>query len=269
MGPDHSGLDAQHEMLLLALDGRLHTLPTAFLEGTSKKMIVLDVGTGSGRWAVELARKHKLSQVYGIDLLQVNPPDIPFNVIFETVDVFHVPFNTGTFNFVHARLLSGGIKDWKTYVDNLFRITKRGGYTECAEMDLQTYSHGIPSGQAIETWFANIVKMYDASKLDPYAAGKLKQRMQDSGYIDVHETIVEIPIGSWHQDTKWREIGRLALSFLKSSVTPVLGQVFKGRAVYGKTTNDMLTSLFDEYEDPSLRPYWKWHFVTGKKRADF
>jgi methylase of polypeptide subunit release factors len=58
-------MDLAHEILLQLLCGELHKAPL------SSPQRVLDVGTGTGIWAIDMADKYPSAEVLGIDLRQV------------------------------------------------------------------------------------------------------------------------------------------------------------------------------------------------------
>lgn len=67
-------LDLLHHVFLLALNGQLFTSP---LHNPQR---ILDVGTGTGTWAIDVADGYPSSQVIGIDLSPIQPGWVPPNV---------------------------------------------------------------------------------------------------------------------------------------------------------------------------------------------
>lgn len=65
-------LDVTHEALLLASGGKLYQAPLA-----GKKIEqVLDLGTGTGIWAIDFAQEFPQAQVLGTDLRYVQRKDV-------------------------------------------------------------------------------------------------------------------------------------------------------------------------------------------------
>ena len=67
---------------------------------------LLDVGTGWGAWVTEVAEEFPSATVIGLDISPVTRTDVPPNCRFVTADLTKgLPFEDGTFDFVHSRYL--------------------------------------------------------------------------------------------------------------------------------------------------------------------
>jgi SAM-dependent methyltransferase len=98
-----SRLELQHIVWLLCLKGRLHIAPVP-----QDIQRVVDLGTGTGKWAIEFADSHPSAQVIGTDLSPIQPSFIPPNCSFivENVEddwIFREPFD-----YIHSRLVMLG-----------------------------------------------------------------------------------------------------------------------------------------------------------------
>jgi len=66
---------------------------------------ILDVGTGSGAWCVEVAKQFPMASVSGLDLSPIHRNDAPENCHFVVGDLNDgLEFKTGSMDFVHSRL---------------------------------------------------------------------------------------------------------------------------------------------------------------------
>lgn len=254
--------DVQHDMLLLALDDALHTSKTNLSSAT-----ILDVGTGTGAWACELATRNSGARVYGIDLHQVRPEHTPANVVFETVDVMTgFPFNTGTFDLIHSRLLVGGITDWPSYLENLLRITKRGGCVECIELELRPFYAGTAKHESIDQWTDHMAQVLQTSKLCPDIAQNLGEHMRNAGFEDVEDNVVETPIGDWPTTKKQCKIGELARTFAEQYMIQWLSSALLELGRPRSEIDSLAQQVMQDLSDADLQAHFRWHFVTGRKK---
>ncbi|KAK8059622.1 hypothetical protein PG996_009552 [Apiospora saccharicola] len=117
-------LQMTHDMFSLVFDDRL-----VFPEITPLRR-VLDCGTGTANWAVELARREPQCQVYGVDVSTEMMPILAYH--------------DNTFDLVHSRLLSGGINTerWSSYLRDLHRVLVPGGWVQMVEIYFNAQSDG-------------------------------------------------------------------------------------------------------------------------------
>ncbi|KAG9045960.1 hypothetical protein FS837_005360 [Tulasnella sp. UAMH 9824] len=83
---------------------------------------VVDIGTGSGKWAIEIAKAFPHAEVLGIDY-QKPPMDR-----FEQDDVnLGLEHYANTFDIVHARIVDLGIDDYPGFLYDMAKIMRPGG----------------------------------------------------------------------------------------------------------------------------------------------
>lgn len=111
--PERDRLDLQHHLFNLTFSGRLHLAPV----GEEGKQIhrVLDVGTGTGIWAIDFADEHPESEVLGIDLSAIQPGFVPPNVSFQVDDIEEPWTFRDKFDFLYARMMTGSFADWPKF----------------------------------------------------------------------------------------------------------------------------------------------------------
>lgn len=111
------------------------------------ELTLVDLGCGSGLWAIEVANQYDKTYVCGLDISPVQPTLRPDNLDFIITDVTKpLNFDDGSVDLVQSRyphsqvtdarlLLSGITRDqWPGYIDEIFRICKPGnGWAQIIE----------------------------------------------------------------------------------------------------------------------------------------
>jgi len=84
-------------------------------------LIKVDVGTGSGKWVLEVADEYPLAHVVGLDLSPIQPTLVPSNAEFIVEDVNQgMSFADASINLVHSR--------YPSLLATLTQINSRGHY---------------------------------------------------------------------------------------------------------------------------------------------
>ncbi|KAF6831670.1 methyltransferase domain-containing protein [Colletotrichum musicola] len=194
-------------MWLLTLDDRLGVSPPC-KEG-SKVGRVLDVGTGTGIWALNFGDEHPEAEVLGNDLSAVEPCFVPPNVTFEVDDLEEEWTFSRPFDFIHSRVMSSSIDDWKLYLRRCYDNLTPGGYIELQEIDLFAKSDDDtlkPDSAMMK--LCNL--LYDASVKfgRPYMSiPTLKGLLEETGFVDVTMDVYKWPSNGWPKEPRYKELG--------------------------------------------------------------
>ncbi|KAG8907300.1 hypothetical protein FRB99_004749 [Tulasnella sp. 403] len=91
---------------------------------------ILDIGTGSGTWVLDMGQRYPHADVVGIDLVPplIEVQNIPENCRFEIDDVnLSMMHYASTFDFVHMRAVDPGIHDFESWLYSIAQVLKPGG----------------------------------------------------------------------------------------------------------------------------------------------
>lgn len=96
--------------------------------------MILDVGTGTGEWAMGMAERYPACDVVGIDISPIAERAVPINCHWEVDDAeLEWERPAGSIDLVHFRSMSGAFSDWAFVYGQACRCLKPGGWVEILE----------------------------------------------------------------------------------------------------------------------------------------
>lgn len=196
--------DIAHHAWRLALNHQLYLAP---IQNPAR---MLDVGTGTGIWAIEMAETFPEAEVVGTDLSPIQPTWVPPNCIFEVDDVtLDWTFRKDSFDFIHSREMFGSIADWEEYFRQCYLHLKPGGYVEALERGVKPVSDdGTVGPDHFWTLWGNTVLSVGETWGKGFNAWEImKEKMEAAGFVDVVQVPMKWPIGPWMADRHMKELG--------------------------------------------------------------
>lgn len=175
-------LDMLHEMFLTLLDRKLYLAPI----GESPRR-VLDLGTGTGIWAIDFADKFPAAEVLGTDLSPIQPSLVPPNCRFLVDDMEDDWIDEPPYDFIHARFLALSIRDYRKLLKQCYKHTAPGGWVEMQDWDTMVYSQdGTTKGSALEQYFNLVIGAFDKQGICTRPGPRLEEWFREAGFVDVH-----------------------------------------------------------------------------------
>ena len=200
-----------HHLISLVLEGALHVvaLPTQLNR-------ILDLGTGTGIWAIDMADAHPSAHVIGVDLSPIQPGWVPPNCVFEVDDLEKPWLWKEPFDFIHSQNIAQGIRDWPLYMKRIYDNLTPGGVVQLLEarMFFESDDDSLPKGGAVEQYFDAFKKASVIAGIKDQADG-MEANLRELGYEDVRTVVKKMPIGPWPKDPKKKEQGRWGMAIVE------------------------------------------------------
>ncbi|KAF8246547.1 S-adenosyl-L-methionine-dependent methyltransferase [Wilcoxina mikolae CBS 423.85] len=199
-------LDMHHEIMLQLLGGKLHLAP---IDAPQK---ILDIGTGTGIWAIDVADTYPSAEVVGTDLSPIQPVWVPPNCKFEVDDAEKDwTFATDSFDFIHSRNLYQAISNLPKVLSEIYRCAKPGAYVELAELGMSGFSDDNTLGSGFRDYCDKMDMAFVKMNRPQASAAALRERLETAGFVDVVVETVKQPFGPWPRQKKMKQLGAMVM----------------------------------------------------------
>ncbi|KAF9901999.1 hypothetical protein BX616_002075 [Lobosporangium transversale] len=185
-------LDAQHYLVRFILKGNYNVKidPDAPVK-------ILDVATGTGVWALEMAHEFPKAEIHGVDISPIFPTEIkPSNCHFQLCNILDgLPFPDNYFDFIYQRLLVYALTPAQRKQVNaeLLRVLKPEGHLQLVESDGIVYNAG-PEMEKINQLSLETSLRHG---VDPHEVQNMKAGLKQGGYTNVNSFNIALPVGDW------------------------------------------------------------------------
>ncbi|KAF3120694.1 hypothetical protein TWF703_002352 [Orbilia oligospora] len=260
-------LNLKHHMSTLLFDGKLHFAPIS-----RNPHRILDLGTGSGKWAVDAADEYPMAHVIATDITPIQPTVIPPNLEFLLQHDYNNDWNLpqNVFDLVFSRWNHLYIDDWRNFIRQAYISLRPGGYIELHEELHGYYSDdGTYSAQTnLYRWNARCreaMQRFPEREVD-LTSDEIVRYMRDVGFEDVVVRTYKVPMNGWPKDETYKEIGRLQQAQLLMVVetgTKVL--LKRALDIDEDESMDLVRRAMTDMKNRAIHAYQKLYVIYGRK----
>ncbi|KAL1968552.1 hypothetical protein VTN77DRAFT_1762 [Rasamsonia byssochlamydoides] len=255
-------LDMLHEMMLTLMNRQLFLAPIG-----DEPRRVLDLGTGTGIWAIDFGDQYTSTEVIGVDLSPIQPSMVPPNVKFLVDDIESLWVYDQPFDFIHARYLATSIKDYKRLLQQAYDNTTPGGWVEIEDWDCRLRSEdGSTRGTSIEQYYDVVINAFEKAGYVSNPGPLLDGWFREVGFENIHVQKYKVPMGGWPLDEHSKKVGLWNLfqaeTGFEASAMAVLTRYeawtqAEVTVLVAKTRNDA--------RNPAIHPIFDYYAVYGQK----
>ncbi|KAK3947033.1 S-adenosyl-L-methionine-dependent methyltransferase [Pseudoneurospora amorphoporcata] len=262
-------LDIFHHAITIALDGDLYKAPI-----TDKPKNVLDIGTGTGLWAIDFADKFPECNVIGTDVSAIQPTWVPPNVRFE-IDDYNKEwtYKADSFDLIHMRWITGTVNDWHALYKEAYRCCKPGGWIEHIDAsgavwsDDGTVEEDMALGQWGKLW--QEAGRHLGTPFDILEKNTQEEGMKEAGFVNISKTTYPIPVSPWSKEKKWRDVGLYFYAVINQDLEGATQFIFGN--VLGWTKEEItqyLAVMKREIKNLNIHAYFPYRMVYAQKPLD-
>ncbi len=260
-GAEFNRLDFQHYMLRFAFQGN-------YAAPLDNPMSILDVGTGTGRWAIEMAQTFPHANVIGLD---VKPPVVderattqpnadvrPPNYSFVPGNLLEgLPFADCSFDYVHQRLLFTAIPHdrWPSAVQELIRVTRPGGWIEL--VDSIGLANGGPHVEQLMEWIRQLSRRRGVDLMD---GGRIGDYLHATPLLQQSFRRFDLPTG-----VSGGRVGKMVAADFASVCSGYGGMIAAQGIAAQQEWDTMLARMQSDLNNPALRCVTPFFIAYGQR----
>lgn len=230
---------------------------------------ILDLGSGTGVWPLEMAVRYPQAKILGIDISRIQRTNaVPPNVSF-VIDNVENPWPTpaGSIDFLHARSLAGGVTDWPALFEQAYQKLKPGGLLEWTELAIQIFDFDGNFGDAeLCPNFLNLwrdVTSRNNINFTPSPHGP--EWLVEAGFESIAQRTEILPLGDWAQDEKLQIRQALMNTITSEHFENHCGLLFTKYGWTREQFDAVAPTFFSDLQAESKKPYTMVVFTTARK----
>ena len=226
---------------------------------------ILDVGTGTGDWAVAMGERYPNAKILATDISAFQPIDVPPNVFFQVDDAQEEWTYTDAFDFIHMRGLGGAFTNWNTIYAGAYKHLRPGGFLEITDFGSIHVTAQSPDSYVGVFNRACALAAKNAGILHGLEHMK-KSLLERAGFRIMKTKVMEVPLGTWSSDAQKKAVGKMALiSTLEGLEATSLRLLTRYLAWTVERARDLCEKVRDEVMRPDIRAFVPCHFVVARK----
>ncbi|KAI9054703.1 hypothetical protein LZ554_001855 [Drepanopeziza brunnea f. sp. 'monogermtubi'] len=257
-------IDMSHAKYTMLLEKSLFIAPI-----TASPQKILDIGTGTGIWAIDMAEAYPSAEVLGLDIAPTQPQWVPPNCIFE-IDDIEMPWTLekNSYDFIHSRDLLLSIRDWPKLVTQCFDHIKPGGYLElqCIYPRLKCDDGSTPTDSGLWQFSDHALEASTRIGAPLDACTRYAEYMAVAGFTEVIERHYKVPASPWAKDKRMKLVGAFELHNLLRGISAMSLRMFSKAYGWSQSEIEMfLVKARADMHNTRFHAYYDFMVIYGRK----
>ncbi|KAG6224579.1 hypothetical protein E4U26_003620 [Claviceps purpurea] len=253
--------DMKHAMVMMLTENRLFLSPIG-----DHPQKILDIGTGTGIWAIQVGDRYPSAKVRGIDIAPIQPEWVPPNVSF-LVDDCELDWIERDVDLAHFRFMIVVLKNPSKVLGHAYESLRPGGWIELQELlPTPLCDDGtMPDDDPVKYLCELVEKAYEKFGMRATLPAELESYLQEAGFENIHCQMMKVPIGPWAKDRNMRILGLYQKTVFVEGLPVLAGRPFQALDMSDAEAEVTIALARKSLEDPDVHRYFTYYFWYAQK----
>ncbi|KAH7634074.1 S-adenosyl-L-methionine-dependent methyltransferase [Sordaria sp. MPI-SDFR-AT-0083] len=254
--------DMKHAMLLELLDGQLVLAP---LEKNPQN--ILDIGTGTGIWAIDAGDRWPMARVRGMDISPVQPLWVPPNVDFLVDDCEQEWLMREEVDYAHFRFMATVLKNLPVVLGHAYDALKPGGWIEFQELNCEVFCDDdtMSADDPVKFLYDLTQQAFAKFNMNITIPKILRQYLTDAGFVNIQCVVKKVPIGVWAKDKTLRLVGMYQKMAILEIMQALAGRPFDALGLDQVQKEIIMMEARKGLDNPKVHRYFNYYFWFAQK----
>ncbi|KAI0011878.1 S-adenosyl-L-methionine-dependent methyltransferase [Xylariaceae sp. FL0662B] len=228
---------------------------------------IIDLGTGTGTWAIEVADIFPGAAVVGCDLSPIQPIWVPSNVTFVIDDVTDEWAHGDDWDLVHIRQMLPFMHNAVWLVGEITHHLRLGGWIEVQEYGgiIKCDDGTMPADSLIVHFYELITETMGKRNTRWTVANDLGEHLRQAGFVNIQCRKIKCPIGVWPKAKRLRLVGLYMKPVLAELFDAIAPRICEALGYSPKQMDDLLFRVHNELQMTTAHMYIDYFFWYAQK----
>lgn len=281
-GPDELGTEKTYFLRDHSVDGEwdrldeLHRGIRSYLEGALSFAVmespktILDLGAGSGAWAIQAAQLYSDALVIAADIAPLPDRPLPSNITYLPLDILKpYPLEKETFDLIHLRLLlyHVPVANIADFLERTVALLKPGGWLLIEDVG-RHWGHENSKGSAQLAFDRIFMRMLKSKGLDPLIGEHLETLLKGTNaFSQINVKREELVLSTSQELAGPNSAIRSFSNALRSTIERIMKNDIGEDLRAAGYTKEMQEAWLEERSDPHFKTIHDFWFTWSQKHA--